>query len=289
METWSHQGAVATAKATHEQIRNALNASDSVVHGRSFEVFLQGSYKNDTNIRGDSDVDVVVQLNETFRRDISALPVDQQTLYKSEHQDATYSFDQFRGEVLRSLRNKFGTSSISTGNKSLKVSGGSGRLPADVIVCLQYRKYRSYQSLTDQRYVEGIAFNAQDGSYIINFPAQHYDNGVTKNSNTHDCYKPSVRMFKNAREYLVSHQRITSSLAPSYFLECLIYNAPDERFADSFQQTYSEVVNWLVNADLASMICQNGQLELFGNSSEQWQIDSAHRFVKALIDLWNGW
>jgi len=67
---WSHQGAVTTAKATHESIRNALD-SYRWTDGVDFEVYLQGSYKNNTNIRGDMDVDVVVQLNSSFYSNLS--------------------------------------------------------------------------------------------------------------------------------------------------------------------------------------------------------------------------
>lgn len=74
LDTWSHQGAVATAKATHEVVRRALTASNSMSQGPTYEVFLQGSYADDTNTRGDSDVDVVVQLNGSFLHNASDLP-----------------------------------------------------------------------------------------------------------------------------------------------------------------------------------------------------------------------
>ena len=81
LDTWSRQGAVATAKATHESIRNALTASTSAIRGRDYEVYLQGSYKNDTDIRGDSDVDVVMQLNDAFGQDLDALSPAEGILY----------------------------------------------------------------------------------------------------------------------------------------------------------------------------------------------------------------
>src|SRR5437870_11381300 len=73
LETWTHQGATTTAKSTHETIRRALAADSSPIKDKDFEIYLQGSYKNDTNIRGDSDVDVVVQLNSTFDPSLSSL------------------------------------------------------------------------------------------------------------------------------------------------------------------------------------------------------------------------
>ena len=54
-----------------------------------------------------------------------------------------------------------------------------------------------------------------------------------------------------------SEHRIGQGLAPSYFVECLLYNAPDSAFQSSFQGTYRSVVNWLVQADLDRLVCQN--------------------------------
>ena len=49
--------------------------------------YLQGSYKNSTNIDPDGDVDIVVELHFTFLRDLSALGARQQaagTSWKAE-------------------------------------------------------------------------------------------------------------------------------------------------------------------------------------------------------------
>ena len=136
LETWSHQGAVTTAKQTHESIRNVLN-SHTWQSGVNFEDYLQGSYRNTTNIRGDSDVDVVTQLNSTFKSDLSELPDYQQTLHKLTHPRLTYLWRNFRSDVIVALRNYYGYSAVDdTGNKSLKVAEGSNRLPADVLEAL---------------------------------------------------------------------------------------------------------------------------------------------------------
>jgi len=291
LETWSHQGAVATSKATHESIRNALDSyewPDSV----NFEVYLQGSYKNSTNIRGDSDVDIVVQLNSTFQGNTSALSESEKTLYEAAYSNATYSWENFRTGVLKALRAYYEASAISEGNKSLKVTGGSGRLPADVVVCLQYRKYHGFCSIKDQQYVEGIVFyTRRENRWVINFPKSHYDNGVQKNAtlSTNGWYKPSVRLFKNARTYLIDHNVIAKDLAPSYFLECLIYNVPDGKFGSNYQGTFCDVVNWLTKVDFDNFVSQNEQLLLFGDTPEQWSIDNAKRLTQELIELWNNW
>jgi tRNA nucleotidyltransferase (CCA-adding enzyme) len=73
LATWSNSGAQTTAAATGRAIRDALNSPTSLVRGRNKAIYLQGSYKNSTNIRGDSDVDVVVQLRASFGYDVSTL------------------------------------------------------------------------------------------------------------------------------------------------------------------------------------------------------------------------
>jgi len=283
LETWSHQGAVTTAKATHESIRSALD-SYKWPNGVNFEVYLQGSYKNDTNIRGDMDVDLVVQLNSTFSSNLS----EEQKRYLR-LSPASYRWEDFRLDVLRALKDYYGSLTVAEGNKSIKVKATSGRLPADVVVCVQYRRYKSLNSYD---FVEGMTFWTRNESrQVINYPKIHYDNGVKKHQNTNNRYKSVVRMFKNIRNYLEENYHISNSLAPSYFLECLLYNVPNDKFSGGYQDVFCNIVNWfwLNRANLKDYICQNGQLKLFGDTPEQWSIDNAKRLVEKLIGLWNDW
>jgi hypothetical protein len=50
------------------------NDSTSPYYPKDFKIFLQGSYKNDTNVYGDSDVDVVIRLDEIYYTDLDQLP-----------------------------------------------------------------------------------------------------------------------------------------------------------------------------------------------------------------------
>lgn len=276
LQTWSHQGAVTTAKATADSIKHALDSYNNWPAGIDFEVYLQGSYKNDTNIRGDSDVDVVVQLNSTFYSNLSE---DQKRLL--DLTSASYSLSNFRADVLKALRDYYEQNQITEGNKSIKIDGNNGRLPADVIVCSQYRRYKT---VSDYDYVVGVCFwSRNDNGQVINYPKSHYDNGVLKHQSSNRWYKPSVRMFKNIRN------SISGDSTPSYFLECLLYNVPNTNFGTSYEDTFCNVVNWLNEADLNGFVCQNGQLSLCGFSAEQWATAQAGQFIKNLISLWNNW
>lgn len=294
LQTWANPAPATTAINSHEKIREALAAWNSPIKDKiandNVEIYLQGSYRNDTNIRGDSDVDLVVQLNTTFQHDLSALSDLQKELFHETYPNADYKWDHFRADVLTALRTTFGDKVVE-GNKSLKVKGEPGRLPADVVPCLEYHKYAEFYDSPGE-YVSGIAFySLPERRRIINFPKLHYDNGVAKNGMTHTngSFKPSVRMFKNARSYLVDNGAILKEHAPSYFVQCLLYNVPNYLFTSTRQRGYEDITKWLSSANLSSFICQNEQLPLFGNTPEQWSESDATLFIAALIDLWNDW
>jgi hypothetical protein len=289
LEIWSHQGAMTTAKLTHESIRNALSTQNSPVRGKDMDIYLQGSYVNNTNIRSDSDVDVVIQLNSSWYKDISQLPPEDQQLYNSSHIDATYTDREFRSDVLLSLQSYFEAPSVQVGNKSIKILPGSGRIPADVVVCLQFRKYQFFHGSNDQKFVQGIGLHAQDGSLIVHFPRLHQENGERKNAETSGWFKQTVRVFKNIRTYLVDHYVLNPDVAPSYFLECMIYNVPSAEFGESLGETFCSAVNWLRNQDMNGFVCLSEQSMLCGVSPDQWSQDRARQFIKAAIDLWNNW
>jgi len=281
LDTWSRIGAVTTAKQTHESVRNALKAHDWPSDVQ-YEVYLQGSYKNDTNIRGNSDVDIVVQLNSVFHSNLSE---DWKRYFG--FISATYGWEEFRSDTLSALRNYYGHLKVSEGKKALKVE--TSYLPADVVVCLQYRKYPERPRSKDH-FVEGMTFWVPfERRWVINYPKLHYANGVKKNQDTNERYKPTVRMFKNARTYLIERKVIPVDLAPSYFLECLLYNMPKDKFSSNLQSTFCNVITWLWQADFSQFVCQNEQLPLFGNTPEQWSEDKARRFLEAMVNLWASW
>ena len=72
LSRWSHHRAGTAFKQAHIPIREALDAYNWPPEVK-YQVFLQGSYKNDTNLGGDSDVDVVVRLASKLRPRVADL------------------------------------------------------------------------------------------------------------------------------------------------------------------------------------------------------------------------
>lgn len=101
LETWSHQGAVQTAKDTHEVIRRGLTNGRVSASGHSYNVYLQGSYKNTTNIRGDSDVDVVVELTDVHTSNTARLTDEEKQRQQENFTPAPYGWQEFRAMFSR--------------------------------------------------------------------------------------------------------------------------------------------------------------------------------------------
>ena len=284
LSRWSDHGSQDSSKRTHEAIRRGLSAYQWP-SGMSYDFYLQGSYANDTNIRGDSDVDVVLELTSSIRYDSSALSKYDQSRIESSFSPATCDWNDLRRETLKALEAAFGQRMVAQGNKSVKLRADPPRLASDVVICMGYRRYTNPYS-----YVDGITFQAlQDKRWIVNHPKEHQKNGAAKSRRAWDRYKRTVRMFKNARNQLVDSGRIRADLAPSYFVECLLYNAPDWAFKSSFQETYRATVNWIVQNNLDRLVCQNEQQWLFGPSPEQWSVKNAKDLGTQLVSLWNSW
>jgi hypothetical protein len=173
LETWSKQGSVTQSSTTYQIISNALRDSKAVYADKKFEVFLQGSYGNDTNIYAESDVDTVIKLSSIFRGDVSGLPSEQQVAYRQAHGDASYTFAEFKQGVVTRLSNAFGADNVKSGNKAIKIKANGSRRSADVVTCFEYRRYTRFISLNDHKYVSGIIFLSTSSGEIINYPKLH--------------------------------------------------------------------------------------------------------------------
>ena len=144
-KAWARQGAVEASKRTHEAVRAALDAY-SWPPEYSYTVYLQGSYRNYTNTRGNSDVDIVAELRSSFSLDLSILSQPDQAAFRAYYSDAQDDWSDFRQHVLTALIGWFGASAIREDAKAIRVLGDSNRLDADVLVCQERRIYTQFQS-----------------------------------------------------------------------------------------------------------------------------------------------
>jgi hypothetical protein len=294
LATWAHRSQTDSAVKAHEDIRDALrHPTKSNVWLVNFEEYLQGSYRNYTNTTHDHDVDVVIQLNTAFYYDLSPLPAQQFVACEAAIRPAQYSLQEFQPSVIDTLRRCFGWERVTMGNKAIQVAGEYGvSLDADVLICQQHRTYTSFNGDLDRGFIEGVAFiDHRRGSLVVNYPKQHLANGQEKHQASREWFKSTVRVFKNARTYMVERDLFPDKAAPSYFLQGLLYNVPNDRFGNTPRENFVDVLLWLVDHidESPDFWCQNGLTQLFGNSPEQWNVGDAQLFLASLVKLDGEW
>lgn len=290
LETWSHQGSITQSSNTYNTIKNVLEASTTPYAGKNYKVFLQGSYGNYTNIYAESDVDIVIRLDDCFQSDLTELPEEEKTAYKSAFRDATYTHVDFKRDVLSVLTRQYG-SAVTAGDKAIAIDANGSRRKADVIVAIQFRRYFKFRSSNDSAYVEGVCFWNGKGEMIANYPKQHSANLTTKHQNTSEWFKPLARVFKNMRSRMVDDGVIKAGVAPSYYIEGLLYNVPNEMFTSSYQDCVVNTLNWYRQKALKNdLVCANEQYYLLRDGQHTcWNQANCDAFVEAAVRLWNEW
>jgi hypothetical protein len=280
--SWSHQGSITLSSSTYNSISYALESNKDQIHA-SFEVYLQGSYRNSTNIFGNSDVDVVVEMTSTFYSNLT-----EEESHSLNLESASIGWTEFRESVLSILLSYYGAGNIDTsGSNSIKIKKASNRLNADVVVSSNYKYYEDLRV-----HANGITFySLPNYDQIINYPKLHYENGISKNSSTRNLYKPIIRIFKNIKERIITDNSQYQEKFPSFFIENLLYNVPNNKYSGNFQSTTYNILDWLENNlsvdNSGNFICQSGMFYLFGPLTTQWNIQDALLFRDLAIGKWN--
>ncbi len=290
LETWSHQGAIAGSRATYTTIKNVLESATTPYAGKSYQVFLQGSYGNDTTIYAESDVDIVITLDDCFESDRAALTPAEAAAQIAAYPKAIYCYPDFKADVLAVLQKAF-PNAVTPGDKALAIKADGNRRKADVLPCVAFRRYYKFKGLYDESYDEGICFFDKSSSCISNYPRQHSDNLTAKHKSSGLRLKPMIRVLKNLRSCLIDKGMLDQGMAPSYYLEGLLYNVPDGKFSTSYGDTFVNAINWIQKeADKTSLVTANEQFYLLRDGVKTcWPKANAEQFLEAAIRLWNEW
>ena len=290
LDTWSHQGSITQSRSTYNSIKNVLEASTTPYTNKNFKVFLQGSYGNDTNIYAESDVDIVIRLDDCFFSDLESLPQEEKAAHKQAFSDAAYTHVDFKHDVLSVLTSHYG-SAVKAGDKAIAIEASGARRKADVIVATQFRRYFRFRSSSETEYAEGICFFNSAGERIANYPKQHSANLTKKHQTSSKWLKPMARVFKNMRSRMVEDGLIKASIAPSYYIEGLLYNVPNDKLTSSYQDCVVNTLNWYQQeVKKVDLVCANEQYYLLRDGFLTcWPQANCDAFVEAAVKLWNEW
>lgn len=239
---------------------------------QNISIFAQGSYKNGTNIPNQSDVDIAVCYGGSFFVDYSLAPEFNNQIYGNI--PAAYSYNQFHDDVYRALTSCFGENSIEVGDKSLKLTGNTYRIRADVVPCFELIQY-----LPNGTYLTGTRFISLQGAIITNWPQWHYFNGVQKNKETAYRFKKIVRYLKQINSLFPEDLKI-----PSFLIESLVWNVPSNFFFTPKIEETPFAILYTLDFMLKSKEHYQQLSEISGmknlfNRSQLWLVQDARNFV----------
>lgn len=220
---------------TVKMIKDAVMAYEKL-SDCTMEIFAQGSYANNTNVRQNSDVDICVMLTST----VFCNYVDGKINADYGYTTGSITYPDYKSYVVDALKAKFGSGMVTVGNKSICINANSYHVNADVVPAFQYRDFKSVNSIDPKKYVEGIKFIAKDGDEVINYPKDHINNGSQKNSDTNYEYKKLVRIMKHIRNNMVDDGKADSDRITSFLIECLVWNVPNNIITGS--NTWTDIV-----------------------------------------------
>lgn len=287
LTTWSTQGPTQQFTETYNRIRANLIDAGAPYLIANIDVFLQGSYSNTSNVRGDSDVDIVLCHTGAFFHDLSNLSPQDLADYNRDRCGAVgYGYWEFKRDAVAYIAHLY--DGVDTSRKALFIPGGtSGRRDADVLVCQEYRRYYEYRSVNSQRFALGLGFYTPGGVLIDNYPKLHSKNCTAKHQDTNGWFKPVVRIFKNMRNRLIEAGGLVDGEAPSYFIESMLYNVPNPQFSGTYQQTWINCYNWLAATDQTKLTTASGMHWLVrDNSPTSWSVEDFKTFLRSLKTYW---
>lgn len=261
-------------------VRNAIVRSDRLA-SRNIKVFAHGSYQNNTNVRQDSDVDIAIVCSDTFYYDLPDGCTDDSFGISP----ATYHYDQFKNAVGEALISYLGFNAVQRGKKVLDIHENTYHVDAEVAPFFEHRRYQP-----NGKYLSGVELHPDNGGRVINWPEQHYANGVSKNSSTHRRFKSIVRILKALCNAMADNNIDTARDVPGFLIECLVWNVPNDHFGNSaLSADARNSLAFLFNNTMNDNDCNEwgevSELKYLFRMSQKWTRKQAHSFISSAWDV----
>jgi predicted nucleotidyltransferase len=265
-------------------VRKAISASYKL-NSKSIDVFAQGSYANRTNVCQDSDVDICVLHTDAFFPDYSMSDGLSDSVLG--YSDGTYPYAEFKNDVEAALISYFGEDSVARGNKAFDVHANTYRIDADVVPCFEHRRF--YGAPEDNWHESGSQLHPDGGGTIVNWPRQNYNNGVGKNNATGRRFKAVTRIIKRLRNEMAEDGYEAADPIPSYLIECLVWNVPNEGFGhDTLTADIRHALAHLWNETRTDDGCKEwgeiNELKYLLRTGQPWSREQVNTFLQAAWD-----
>lgn len=88
---------------------------------------------------------------------------------------------------------------------------------------------------------------------------------------------------------MVDRNLLQRGVAPSYFIEGMLHNVPDDRFGGRLADAFAATFNVIDGSDRSTFRCANGIHALLGSSQASWASADCQTFLDCLRRLWSNW
>ncbi len=280
-----------TIERAERNIRRAIDGNDWL-YDHDVIIRPQGSYHNNTNVRVEADIDLraehpaaKVEYHQNVVQDAARGVLGYSGLGLTEGQ----IFAQMRTELMAELGRKFGYLNVVPGKKAIRVRGITGsRAEVDVVPTIQYHYVLWNDLMARYDVLKGVAIYSTDGHWTVNFPEQHYANGVAKNNGTLRRFKRVTRIFKRLRADMQT-RGIFSVEVPSFLIECLVYAVEDSYFLVESDDAFDRVLRVarrlkeLLSTATIPALTEINEIKSLFHYSQPWRPEIATAFVNAAI------
>ena len=258
-------------------VRNAIKES-SLFDNVNVTVFVHGSYRNNTNVLGESDVDVGVVCTDSYFTQYPEGMTDAHFGNKV----ADYTYSTFKTHLGRALTDYLGKDAVTREPKTFAAHETSYHLDADVTPFFEHRRYK-----TDGSWLTGVEMRPDNTTdRIINWPEQHNANGIERNNATRRCYKGMVRVLKNLRNEMAGESHAAAEPIKSFLTECLVYNVATTCFEtktwyDDVRATLLDIYQHTASDEACKNWLEVSELKYLFHSSKPWTRQQVRTFIEA--------
>lgn len=252
------------------------------------KIYVQGSYQNGTMVDEFAKLEIVVEFGLNSFGEIIKKPQLKLKTFWLHNSLIKKRVVAFRPNIhILAIKKRIFESLIeSTGNEGIYNNSKSIYIPATKQLPIQCEILPCY-TLSDEKGCESvIIFDTIIDRNVAAFPKLHCDNLAKKNEETDGKFIKMVRVFRNIRDILIANSVIDDKFAPSYFLECLLYNIPNKIYEGKMSNTMLKILNYLINCNLNKFVCAHEQFKMFGNNSDAWTIYKARSFINLMTQIW---
>lgn len=248
-------------------------------------VFLQGSYANNTNVKGRSDVDIVVLDLSKFRPQ-----------YRSDQSNKDYGFINatdninIKNIIEKGFKEYFGEEFVVRHDKCINIKPTRERNNIDIVPAMQYRDYTKDYSKNSENYTEGTLITTDKGEEIINYPFHHLEYGYNKHIATQRRYRKIVRIMKYLM-YDMQKENIPEAKDMSSFgVESLLFNVDNNYYTSKlnmklgkhFQEILDILWKMLLSDTSNRWTEANGIKPLFSHTLYS---DNKEKFIRFILKL----